>query len=190
MSTLPLAAEETATPAAIEQRFAEVSDRVCFRQATGEVSFGAAEDADTQLMNEVGVVLGLVPGVIERLGREGIGLVAQSVLGSQQVGNDHIVLAVGGRIPGCRAILLRNEASEVPEAGKSAAANLAALGWTEVSATNPPGSGMLRRMFLRRGASGQPVLLNLYAGTVPDSDIFLVSTVTPVPEYVTLPDGF
>lgn len=187
LGAAPLAAEEVVLPAAAEQRFAEVADAVCYKQIAGEASFGGGIDADTQLLNEAGLMFGVAPGVVERMGLDGVGLISQSILGGHQVGDDYIVVAVGGRLPGCRTILLRKEPTET---GESAAAKLAASGWTEVPATNAPGSSLLRRLFVRRDTSGQPILLNLYAGTVPDSDIHLVSTVTLIPESVTLPDGF
>ena len=187
LGAAPLAAEEVVLPSAAEQRFAEVADAVCNRQIAGEVSFGGGIDADTQLLNEAGLMFGVAPGVVERMGLDGVGLISQSILGGQQIGDDYIIVAVGGRLPGCRTILLRKEPTET---GESAAAKLAASGWTEVPATNTPGASILRRIFVRRDTSGQPFMLNLYAGTMPESDVYLVSTVSLIPANATLPEGF
>jgi len=67
---------------------------------------------------------------------------------------------------------------------------LTSSGWKEAAASNPPGANPFRRMFVRRDASGQPWLLNLYAGALPNSEIHLVATVWQVPANVVLPEGF
>jgi hypothetical protein len=79
-----------------------------------------------------------------------------------------IVVAVGGRIPGCRIIFVSKNPLGT---GEGVAKELNASGWTEVEATNAPDAALFRCMFVRRDASGQPILMNLYAGSTPDSDV-------------------
>lgn len=180
-------ADEVPAPAVSEQRFAEVANSLCFKQVTGAISFGVGITADTLLMNEAGLMFGVPAGTVERMGSTGVGLISQAILGGQQLEDDVVVVAVGGQIPGCRTILVSKNASGT---GENAAAMLAASGWTEVPAANTPDAVLRRRMFVRRDAAGQPFLLSLYAGKMPDNDMQLVSTMWFVPENVSLPEGF
>lgn len=168
-STPLLADEAGAQTAAAEQRFAEVAHNACYRQVAGEISFGGGLEADNKLISEAGLEPGIDPRTLERMNRAFVGLISQSIIGWQPVGDDFIVLAVGGRMDGCRTILLRKDAEG---RGDHAAAKLVALGWKEAPASSDPDAIVMRRMFVRRDTSGQPILLNLYAGKIPESDLF------------------
>jgi hypothetical protein len=186
-ATPSLADDAGAQTVAAEQRFAEVAHNACYRQVAAEISFGGSLEADNKLINQAGLEPGVDPSTLERMNRAFVGLIAQSIIGSQTVGDDFIVLAVGGRMDGCRTILLRKEAEG---RGDNAAAKLVAMGWKEAPASNDPDAIVMRRMFVRRDTSGQPILLNLYAGKIPDSDLFLLSSTALIPPNVTLPEGF
>ncbi len=186
-ATPSLADEAGAQTAAAEQRFAEVAHNACYRQIAGEISFGGSLEADNKLIIQAGLEPGTDPRTLERMNRAFVGLIAQSIIGWQPVGDDFIVLAVGGRMDGCRTILLRKEAEG---RGDNAAAKLVAMGWKEAPASNDPDAIIMRRMFVRRDTSGQPILLNLYAGKIPESDLFLLSSTALIPPNVTLPEGF
>jgi hypothetical protein len=78
LGNMPLRAEVLVDMAdvSVEQCFAEVANSVCLRQISGEISFGFGIEADTLLMSEAGLMFGIPPGTVQRLGREGVQLLA------------------------------------------------------------------------------------------------------------------
>ena len=179
------AAVSSASPGA--SALSEVISQVCQRFAAGDLAFGQSLEGDARLLADVKIASGLQNETLERLGREGVGLIAQSLIGERAAGSDTVVLAVGGQVPGCRSILLSKETGPLADQAASA---LVAAGWREAPASNAPGAPLLRRMFVKRDAKGDAFLVNLFAGSLPQSDFRLMTTVNRVPSGVELPKGF
>jgi hypothetical protein len=183
LAALPLAAQEA--PSSSSAALAETTLRGCYRLMAGEITLGKSLTEDKQVLADAGVDEGLQNATLEALGRDATGLIAQSFIGQRASGGDVIVFAAGGRIPGCRTILLRKDAATN---GDAAAAALVAADWREMQATQQR-ADVQRRIFLKVNAAGQPWLINMFVGSVPGSQLRVMTTVNPVPPEVTLPDG-
>jgi hypothetical protein len=188
--TLLLAVATAPVAPAMPSPAAELVDAtldVCYPAAKNELKLGVGIEEDTKALKLRHIAAGLSQVTMDRLGRSALGFVSQSVIGERRVGDDIIVLAVGGRMPGCRSILLSksmdNQAAKV-------ATILSFSNFREVPASNQPGTAVNRRMFVRRGPDGTPYLINMFTGTLPQSDFRLMTTVNAVPPGVQLPQGF
>ncbi|MGL5838429.1 MAG: hypothetical protein ACRCY3_08010 [Sphingorhabdus sp.] len=181
----PVAADQPDSSSAVA--LVDVSMRVCYRLAANELKLGGAIADDTKALEDNGITSGLMDGTLNRLGRDGVGLISQSIIGQRAIGEDIVLVAVGGTMPGCRSILL----SKAPATLSLDAANsLVSAGWKEAPANNAAGAPVARRMFVKRGANGQPYLLNMFTGTFPQSDFQVMTTINPIPPGVQLPEGF
>jgi hypothetical protein len=177
----------SATPATDSgAALAETTLSGCYRLMAGEIKLGKGLVEDNQVLVDAGLVVGLQGTTVDALGRDATGLISQSFIGQRSSGDDVVLFAAGGQMPGCRTILLSKRAETN---GDNAAAALTAKGWKEVSATQRAGSPMQRRMFLKADAGGQPYLINMFVGAIPGSDLRVMTTVNPVPPEVTLPES-
>jgi hypothetical protein len=165
---------------------ADVTLTGCYQLMSGAIKLGGSLVDDNKVLADAGLEVGLQSSTVEALGRTGTGLISQSVIGQRRSGDDVVLFAAGGQMPGCRTILLSKRAETN---GDGAAAALTAGGWKEISATPRAGSPMQRRMFLKADAGGQPWLINMFVGAIPGSDLRVLTTVNPVPPEVTLPEG-
>jgi hypothetical protein len=159
---------------------------ICYSLASGELKLGGSVDEDNKALAGKGIAFGLGRATMDRLG-QGAGLLDQSIIGERASGEDGVVLAVGGRMPWCRSILLSKAANDhAAEVAKL----LVAGGWKEAPATNPPNAQVLRRMFVRRDPKGLPYLINMFTGALPQSEFRVMTTVNAIPPGVQLPQGF
>jgi hypothetical protein len=187
-----LLATAAAAPAAptMPSSAAELVDAtvdICLPVAKEELKLGASVEQDEKALKLRKMSFGLGSATMGKLGRSGIGLISRSLIGERVVGDDVIVLAVGGAMPGCRSILV----SKVSDGHDAKVAELLLMsGWKEAPATNASGAAIIRRMFVRRDGKGQPYLINMMTGTLPASDIRVITTVNPIPPGVQLPQGF
>lgn len=165
---------------------AETTLNGCYRLMAGEIALGKGLALDNQVLVDAGLMVGLQSATVEALGRDATSLISQSFIGQRSSGDDVVLFAAGGQMPGCRTILLSKRAETN---GDNAAAALTAKGWKEVSAAPRAGSTMQRRMFLKADAAGQPYLINMFVGSIPGSDLRVMTTVNPVPPEVTLPES-
>ena len=183
LAIAPLAAQ---TPAPSSGAIlAETTLRGCYRLMAGEIALGRGLTEDNQALTDAGLDVGLQNATMEALGRDALGLVSQSYIGQRASGEDVVLFAAGGRMPGCRTILLSPDAATN---GDAAAAALVAAGWGEVSASQQT-TAVQRRIFLKADASGQPWLINMFVGALPGSQLRVLTTVNPVPPEVTQPKG-
>lgn len=149
----------------------------------GEIALGRDLTQDNQVMTDAGLDVGLQKTTVDALGRDALGLISQSVIGQRASGADVVLFAAGGRMPGCRTILLSQDAATN---GDTAAAALVAAGWGEVTASQQT-AAVQRRIFLKADAAGQPWLINMFVGSLPGSQLRVLTTVNPVPPEVTQP---
>ncbi len=179
----PLAAQ-TPTPSS-GAILAETTLRGCYRLMAGEIALGRGLTEDDQVVRDAGLDVGLQNTTLDALGRDSLSLISQSYIGQRASGADVVVFAAGGRMPGCRTILLSPDAATN---GDAAAAALVAAGWKEVSASQQT-TAVQRRIFLKADAGGQPWLINMFVGALPGSQLRVLTTVNPVPPEVTQPKG-
>ena len=165
----------------------DVTIGVCYGLATGKVKLSGTLEEDTKALTSKNVSFGLRRATMDRLGGQSIGLIARSIIGERIVGEDAVALAVGGRMAGCRSILL---SKTVDGHDTKVTQSLTASGWKEAPTTNAPNATLIRRMFVRRDEIGQPFLINLFIGSLPQSDFRLMMTVNAIPADVQLPQGF
>lgn len=183
LTTLPLAAQDA--PQTSGAVLAETTLRGCYRLMAGEIALGRDLTEDNKVLTDAGLDIGLRKETMEALGRDALGLISNSVIGQRASGADVVVFAAGGRMPGCRTILLSQDAGTN---GDAAAAALVAAGWGEVSASRQT-TAVQRRIFLKADAGGQPWLINMFVGSLPGSQLRMLTTVNPVPPEVTQPPG-
>lgn len=183
LAAQPLAAQEAAPDSGAA--FAETILRGCYRLMAGEITLGRNLTEDNKVLTDAGLDVGLQNATMEALGRDALGLISNSVIGQRASGADVVVFAAGGRMPGCRTILLSPDAATN---GNAAAAALVAAGWKEVSASQQT-TAVQRRIFLKADAGGQPWLINMFVGALPGSQLRVLTTVNPVPPEVALPEG-
>lgn len=165
---------------------AETTLKGCYRLMSGEIALGKGLAQDNQVLVDAGLDVGLQKATYDALGRDGTGLISNSFIGQRTTGDDVLVFAAGGQMPGCRTILLSKHAETN---GDGAAAALSASGWKEVSATQRT-ANVQRRIFLKvNGTGGQPWLINMFVGAIPGSELRVMTTVNPVPPEITLPEG-
>jgi hypothetical protein len=185
LATAPLAAQ-TPTPAPTSGAIlAETTLRGCYRLMAGEIALGRGLTEDNQVLTDAGLEVGLKNATLDALGRDSMSLISQSFIGQRVSGEDVILFAAGGRMPGCRTILLSQDAATN---GDGAAAVLIAAGWGEVTASQQT-TAVQRRMFLKADAAGQPWLINMFVGSLPGSQLRVLTTVNPVPPEVKLPNS-
>jgi len=165
----------------------DVTMGVCYGLAAGEIKLGGSLDEDNKALETRRIASGVKQVTMDRLGRQGLGFISQSIIGERASGEDLVVLAVGGRMPGCRSILL---SKTVDGHDAKAAKLLVAAGWKEAPASNAPGAAVNRRMFIRRDAKGQPFLVNMFTGALAQSEFRVMTTVNAIPPGVELPQGF
>lgn len=178
-----------AEPRSLASDVVSVSTDICYRLARQEIVLGGGIEADTAVLASGGVSFGIANGGYERLGREGVGLLSRAVLGSRSSGPDLVVLAIGGQVPGCKTMAVAKDAGSL---FSDIALKLTAKGvdWREAPASNSPGAPIQKRMFVKRDAAGQAYLMNVFAITLPASELRVLTTVNAVPPGVILPEGF
>jgi hypothetical protein len=182
-ATVPAIAEKASSPAA---NLVGVTLDACYPFATGDLKLGLSLADDEKKLADRNISTGLANRTMERVGRPNIDLIAQSLIGERVSGDTTVVLAVGGRMQGCRSILLAPAQADLAE---DVAKNFTRLGWNEMDATNAPDAAVTRRMFVKLDAKGQPYLINMFSGTLPESDFRVMTTVNAIPENVQLPKG-
>jgi len=176
-----------ATQASPAADFVDVTMALCYGVATGVVKFDGSLEGDAKVLTDRKVASGLRQGTMERLGRQGLGFVSQSIIGERVSGEDAIVLAVGGKMEGCRTMLL----SKTVDGHETKVAKiLVAAGWKEAPANDAHAAAVNRRMFIRRDAKGQPFLVNMFTGALAQSEFRVMTTVNAIPPGVELPQGF
>lgn len=99
-----------------------------------------------------------------------------------------VVLAAGGRQPGCRVMLLSAPSLSVTELVST---SLLRLNWRAIPSMTATRGVIDRRAFFRRDSAGNPYLMNLMTITTPapDSKLRLFTTTVRIPEGVQLPPG-
>lgn len=165
---------------------AETTLRGCYRIVSGETTLGTDLEQDNRVLEAAGLISGLQSETVDRIGRQGLAIIARSTIGQRSNGSDVIVVAVGGAIPGCRTILLSKDAESH---GETAAAALTSAGWRHITPAKPSDGNVERWIFLKRDAAGTPYLINMFVNGVPSGDIRLITTVNLVPAGVILPKG-
>lgn len=172
---------------------ADLSNSACYGIASGGISLPSSGEPDAldrsvKAIEQMGLSYGVTPAMLSSLGGPGVTLVSQATMGSKSVVGGDVVLAVGGRQPGCRVILVSE--GEADEA-KAVSGHLIQLGWKPAPTTIPLQNGAERRMFVKRDNEGAPYLMNLVTFTtpVPGSKLRLFTTTTRIPSNVQLPPG-
>ena len=109
-------------------------------------------------------------------------------MGSKSFDQGEVVLAVGGRQPGCRVILLSGPSVNVTDA---VSIQLSRAEWKPVPSMTARRGAIERRAFFRRDGKGSPYLMNLMTilSPAPDSKLRMFTTTIRIPDGVRLPEG-
>lgn len=140
----PLAAD--AAFDAVAADVASVTD-LCFRLATGELRWDPRNvNEEIALVEAAGLTYGVPGGVLDSLGSVGQASVNRATMASRSRGGFHVILAVGGSIPGCRVMLAGNNRAGMTTA---IAASLKAQGWADVEGVATTSATYERRLLVR-----------------------------------------
>ena len=188
-----LAGASTPQDDEIARSIAELSVKACYDIASGAVSMPPAQDSNAldqtiKVIEGMGLSFGVNDNMMKGLGKPGIILVSQAMMGSKSFEQGDVVLAVGGRQPGCRVILLSEPGVNVTDA---VSAQLSRSAWMAIPDLTTMRGAIERRVFFRRDSRGSPYLMNLMTITspAPDSKLRMFSTTIRIPDGVQLPEG-
>jgi len=169
----PLAAEAEFDAVAADVAF--VTD-VCFRLTTGELRWAPRDvNEEIALVEAAGLTYGVPGGVLDTLGPAGLASVNRATMASRSRGGFHVVLAVGGSIPGCRVMLAGDNRAGMAE---SVAASLEAHGWLDVDAV-ATASATLERRLLVRNTHGKWYKLDFAWGGNPSTRLRILLAPSP-----------
>ena len=184
-----LAAATAPTGQTAIDRMGDLATGACWQIESRTVAVPQPSDIDglDALVEGYGLTPGLSPKAFERMG-EGGGMANRATMGSTDVGEDTLVIAFGGQVPGCTVMLLTT-------AGNSSEYDLvealATAGWKEVRPGMSQQRGFVgKRMLARRDESGQPYIANVLTIMKPGLDWRHGITIVKVPPHVKLPEGF
>ena len=174
------------------QAVADVSTRVCYELASDALALPADNAAQEKALAARGLSTGVDQVGYNGLGQVGTAMLSQAIMGSRVVGDARVVVAIGGRMQGCRTLLVAEPVA--PTLAAEAEGALAAAGWRKVPGMGGPTGPLDRRVFLRRDAQKRPYLLNLMLVQQPApaaaGKLRLFTSVAAVPPTVQLPEGY
>lgn len=174
----------------LAEDFADVSTRFCYKVASGELRWDPSDlDAEKTLFGRHGLTAGIPPGVLDTFGRVAAATFNRSVLGSRKNGASHVLLAVGGQVPGCR-VTIAGAPGVVTAAQLAAALQKAPHGWTAAPELFRPGGPIERHSFLRRAEDGTTMMLDLLVVTEPSGSFRAMAMVLRPAPGLKLPAGF
>ena len=189
----PLQAQEAseAVESAVASRYAEAVVDGCLPMARGDVDFSnTSPTEDSEIIAAQGFDYGIDGDVLARFGVQGSGVLNNAIMGKRAAGEDMFVLAIGGALPGCKVILLRPESANLEDEVATAFSTLQPE-WRELPfARTRPGTNVTMRRFIMRDEDNTPFLINLITTPIPDSQIRLVATLSPIPANVQIPEGY
>jgi hypothetical protein len=167
---------------------ADVAARFCYDVARGSLRWDPAKlDEERALLGRYGITAGIPTGLIDTFSPMAASTFNRSMLGSRASTGGHVLLAVGGQVPGCRVSIA------APPGAVTAAALKASIGrhgWTAAPALFRAGPPIERHSFLRRTDNGAVMLLDLLFVTEPSGNFRAMATVMPPPAGLKLPEGF
>jgi hypothetical protein len=184
-----------ATPSdkSLAHSVAELSGKNCYGIAAGTILMPTVADPDAlnksvKAIEGMGLSYGVNDSMMKGLARPGLTLISQATMGSKSFAQGEVVLAVGGRQPGCRVIVLSEPTVNITDA---ISAELSRAEWKAVPSMTAMRGGIERRAFFRRDGKGNPYLMNLMTITspAPDSKLRLFTTTIRIPSGVQLPQG-
>jgi len=165
----------------------QVSD-TCLKVASGQAVLPNPSSVDyAKGWKALGLDGGIENATLNALG-PAVDLISQAAIGHRDNGTHRIVFAAGGRLPGCRTILVGTPITGIADAVARDLLSPTAE-WREFSELKSGAGPINKRGFLRR-VDGKPYLLNLIELTQPMGQVHLFTTVIAVPPQVTLPKGF
>ena len=166
---------------------ADLSGKSCYGVAAGTITIPSALDQTMKAIEGMGLNFGVNDSMMKGLGKPGLLLISQATMGSKTFDEGEVVLAFGGRQPGCRVILLSEPTVNITDA---VSMQLSQTGWKSVPMTALGGT-IERRAFFRRDGKGNPYLMNLMTITspAPDSKLRMFTTTVRIPSAVQLPEG-
>ena len=189
---LLLAATAVAEPPKDEalDEFVRLASGPCYDLVQDKLELPAPSDiaARDRLVESFEIEPGISASAFPRLKPRESSLLDGSTVGSIELGDDALIVAFGGKAPGCSVAWLtpsgESHEYEIVEA-------LTQVGWKEPR----PGVAVQRgfvgkRMLLRRGEDGSPYLANVLTFMRPGSEMRHVVTLVRIPPHVKLPEGF
>ncbi len=175
-------------PVTLGEAAAETATRACVGIISQDVVFPDGLAAQNALLAGYGLAVGLPQAALDESG-EFRALFNRATLAHRLVGADAFAMALGGAQPTCRLILYHVADRAATKASLAAALLSGPLAWKEAPAQQASAAAE-RRMFVKRSASGKPMLLNLISGKGAAEAQPIIVTVAAIPASVQLPQGF
>lgn len=163
----------------------------CYGVVSGAITLPGDQEPNSisktmDAVAKMGLKFGVSDRVLKELGKLGLMMVSQAVMGSKELAHGDVVVSIGGRQPGCRVILLADAENKMTDAVSD---DLTRAGWTGISKMAAQQGPLERRAFIRRDSQRRPYLMNLWTVADPGSRIRLFTTTIPIPPNVVIPKG-
>lgn len=168
---------------------ADVATRTCYPVMAGQLRWDPSKlEEERAALGRLGLTPGIPSGVIDSFVPTVAAVFNQAILASRRNGESHVLLALGGRMPGCR-VIAAGAPGAVTESQMVEALRSPARGWIRAPALDRLAGTMQRRSFVRRTEDGRTLLLDLLVLTEPIGTFRLMAMVVPAPPGMKLPDG-
>lgn len=169
---------------------ADVTTRTCYPVMAGRLRWDPSKlEEERVALSRLGLTPGIPGGVIDSFVPTVAAAFNQAILASRQNGEAHVLLALGGRMPGCR-VIAAGAPGAVTEAQMVDLLRSPAHGWTRAPALDRLAGPIQRRSFVRRTDDGMTLVLDLLVLTEPLGTFRLMAMVAPAQPGMKLPDGF
>lgn len=193
LGALALAPSPASPPrpaATLAEDVADVATRTCYPVMAGRLRWDPSNlDEERAALGRLGLTPGIPSGVIDSFVPTVAATFNQAILASRRNGQAHVLLALGGRMPGCR-VVAAGAPGAVTESQMVDALLSPGHGWTRAPALDRLSGPMQRRSFVRRTENGGVLLLDLLVLTEPLGTFRLMAMVMPATPGMKLPEGF
>jgi hypothetical protein len=161
----------------------------CLAEASGVLTLGPdqAPDRHAAFFTAAQMREGTPADVLAALGTSGFGIVENASAGHRLIGDDRVVMAIGGDLPTCR-VVIASPARELDDGVEISEAVLASGRW-RLAQVLPNNGAIKQRMFAHRAADGRIYLLFAATGTLPGSTVRTLLAISPVPPGFQPPAG-
>lgn len=179
-----------AGPKGLAEDVAEIATRVCVGIESGRLGWNPADPAaEEALFRSVGLKSGIPSGTLDGFGRFAASTFNRSALAHRANGASHVLVAIGGQMPGCR-VSVAGVPGVISGPEVARALQHQAYGWTPVPELGRNTGAIERLTFVRRAEGAGPLLLDVLVVNDPRGSFRLMAIVMRPPAGTKLPAGF
>lgn len=177
-------------PRTLAEDVADIVTRVCVGVESGRLRWNPADlAAEASLFKSLGLTPGIPGGVLDGFGRNAAATFNRSVLASRPNGASHVLLAVGGQVPGCR-VSVAGAPGVISASEAAGALQQKPYGWTPAPELGRTTAAIDRLSFVRRDERAGTLLLDLLVVKETEGSFRLMAVVMRPPAGLKLPEAF